>query len=52
MLLFASEALDLTTFTDIEDEYEICEVFGYVDYPTSGTVFWQGQVTGGFTFAF
>jgi opacity protein-like surface antigen len=41
-----------TTFTDIEDEYEICDVFGCVTYAYSGTTFWQGQFMGGVTFAF
>ena len=41
-----------TTFTAIEDEYEICDVWGCATVKSTSTVFWQAQVLGGVTIAF
>lgn len=41
-----------TTFTSIEDSYEVCDVWGCVDVNSTGTVFWQAQILGGVTIAF
>ncbi len=41
-----------TTFTDIEDEYEVCDVWGCAQVTSTSTVFWQTQVLGGVVVAF
>jgi hypothetical protein len=41
-----------TTFTNIEDEYEVCDVWGCATVTNTSTIFWQSQVLGGLVVAF
>jgi hypothetical protein len=41
-----------TTFTNIEDEYEVCDVWGCATVTNTSTIFWQSQVLGGLVIAF
>lgn len=41
-----------TTFTNIEDEYEVCDVWGCATVTNTSTIFWQSQVLFGLVVAF
>ena len=41
-----------TTFTDIEDEYEVCDVWGCATVTNTSSILWQSQVLGGVVVAF